>query len=149
MESMKLKDRVTKPWPFARFFARFKKVPVGNVDNKDIAKGPVDSEERADLKDSLAPIYDELKLNWLWRIPEYICFKRPHQEGDKTLQPRPQVRKMNRKVGRNIPIYQGKDGDVVRVHRSVKTRMDARYPNGDKYLPNVVNLGEGRAVWVK
>jgi len=54
--------RITKAGPFSRFFGLFKKAPMedfdsddaGDVGNKAINKGPVDSEEFADLKDSLA-----------------------------------------------------------------------------------------------
>jgi len=121
IKSMKSEERVSGP--FARFFARFKKVPV-----KDSHSGDVDSEELADLKDSLAPIYDELKLNPFWWIVECI----------------------HHGVGRKIPMYQGNDGDFekVHVHRSVKTRMEAANGNGHHYSPGVINFEEERVVWV-
>ena len=52
--------RVTRPGPFAWFFRLVKKAPMEDIDSADAGdvgnkanKGPVDSEELADLKDSL------------------------------------------------------------------------------------------------
>jgi len=153
IQPMKAHERVTKPSAFAWFLGLFKKAPMmkdlesesdEDVDNK----GPVIAEELADLKDSLAPIYDQLKLNRWWIIPEYIPFKQRYQEVDKKLQLCPEVRKRNKGKGRNFPTYPGKENDPVRVHRSVKTRMEASYLSGKKYLPKVVNFKEKSVVWV-
>jgi hypothetical protein len=57
---------------------------AGDVGNKN-NEGPVDSEELADLKDSLAPVYDQLELNLFWWIVKYIPFKQRYQEVDKKL----------------------------------------------------------------
>jgi len=49
---------------------------------------------------------------------------------------------MNEGWGGKIPMSKGNERDFVRVH-SVKTRMEARCCNGDKYVPGVVREGEG------
>jgi hypothetical protein len=49
--------------------------------------------------------------------------------------------------GREIPM--GNEGNTVKVHRSVKTRMEARYGNGCKYSPKAnIKFEEGRVKWV-
>ena len=111
----------------------------GDVGNK-ANKSPVDSEELADLKDSLAPIYDQLELTRFWWIAEYVSFKKRYQEVNKKSQLCPEVEK--------IPMCKGNKRDFVRVHRSVKTRMEARCCNRDKYVPWVVDFEEERVVWV-
>jgi hypothetical protein len=140
IKPMNPQERVTKPGLFAWFFAPFKKSAVEDSDSADDAdnnhKGPFDPEELADLKDSLAPIYDQLELNRFWWIAEYIPFKR-YQEVEKKLQLRPEVSQMNKGLGRKIPKYKGNEEDFVRLHRSVKTRMEARCRNGDKYTPKL------------
>jgi hypothetical protein len=76
-----------------------------------------------------------LGLNQFWWIAEYFPFKQRYQEVDKELQLCPERRKLNKGLGRKIPLYTGNEKDFVRVHRSVKTRMEARCRNGDKYVP--------------
>ena len=97
-------ERHIKPGPFAWFFgAPFiypRSVDAGDADNH--RKGPFVSEELADLKDSLAPISDQLKLNWFWWIPEILPFRQRYQEVDKKPQLCP-VRKINLGFGRKIP----------------------------------------------
>ena len=149
-QPMNPQECVTRPGPFASLSGLFKKAPAGEgSDAEDVGdKGPVDSEELADLKDSLAPIYDQLELNRFWWIAEYIPFKQRYQEVDEKPQFRYEPSKMNKGRGRKIPTYKGNERDFVRVHRSVKTRMEASYLNGDKYVPGVVNFEEERVVWV-
>jgi len=145
-QPMNPQERVTKPGPFAWLFKKaIDSAGAEGVGDKD-NKGPVDSEELADLKDSLAPIYDQLELKRLWWIAEYIPFKQRYQEVDEKPQFRREPRKMNKGRGRKIP--KGNEGEFVRVHRSVKTRMEAKYRNGDKYVPGVVNFEEERVMWV-
>ena len=154
IKTMNPQDRVTKPRSFTGFFTLFKKSPslevikAANAGNADDYKGPFDSEELADLKDSLAPIYDELVLDRFWWIAEYIPFRQRYEEVDTKLSLRPVKRKMNKGRGRKIPTYKGNEADLVRVHRSVKTRMDARFLDGGKYSPKVVNFDEKRVEWV-
>ena len=92
-----------------------------------------------------------MKLNRWWIIPEYIPFKQRYQEVGKKSQFRPKVRKINNKKGRKFPTYPGREKDPVRVHRSVKTRMEASYRNGKKYSPKVVHFKENlkRVEWVE
>ena len=75
IKAMNPQVRVTRPGPFAWFFRLVKKAPMEDIDSADAGdvgnkanKGPVDSEELADLKDSLAPISDQLELTRFWWI---------------------------------------------------------------------------------
>jgi hypothetical protein len=87
-----------------------------------------------------------LELTLFWWIAEYISFKQRHQEVDKKLQRCPEVRKMNKGRGRKIPMCKGNERDFVRVHRIVKTWIEARCCNGDKYVPWVMDFEEERVV---
>jgi hypothetical protein len=139
IKPMNPKECVSKPGWFEGFFGLFKGSSSNHPDSHmdDDNRLPFDCEELADLKDSLAPIYDQLELHWWWGIAEYLPFKQRYQE--------PQVWKRNKWLGRKIPTYEEKK---VMVHRSVRTRMDAIYQNGKKYKPGVVNFDEGRVDWV-
>jgi len=154
IQHMKAHERVTKPSAFARFRGLFNKASgmkdLESDSHEDVDnKGPVISEELADLQDSLAPIYDQLELNWFkWIIPEYIPFKWRYPQVEKKSQRRTEARKRNKGQGRKFPTYPGKKKDPVRVHRSVDTRMQASYLNGDKYSPGVVNFKEKSIEWV-
>ncbi|EDR01075.1 uncharacterized protein LACBIDRAFT_312561 [Laccaria bicolor S238N-H82] len=98
---------------------------------------PTESEEELDLHDALAPIYDQLKLSWWWWILEIIPLKQRRQRSDDVWVT---WFAWNWGRGRVIP-GQGKKG--VRVHRSVKMRMDAQ----GGYRPKA-NLDLGRVTWV-
>ena len=100
------------------------------------------SEELLDLKDSLAPIYDQLNLAWFWWILEYIPFKNRFQESNNKWVTKPTL---NRGYGRYIPKQKSQG---VRIHRSVKTRLEAKHADGSAYKPKVVNLDMSRVTWV-
>ena len=53
--------------------------------------------------------------------------------------------RLNLGSGRDVPIRSS--GEKVRVHRSVKTRMDAEYKDGSKYEPKV-KLDLKNVIWV-
>jgi len=101
-----------------------------------------ESEELLDLKDALAPIYDQLKLARFWWILEYIPFKNRFQQNDHTWTTKS---KLNRGQGRYIPKQKSQG---VRIHRSVKTRLEAKHADGSKYTPKVMNLDMSRITWV-
>ena len=98
---------------------------------------PTGPEEVFDLFDALAPMYDQLVLNRWWWILEIIPLRQRWQRGD------------NRWVtqfawnwgrGRVIP-RQAQQG--VKVHRSVKTRMNAQ----GGYVPKA-NMNLSSVTWV-
>ncbi|KAG6812472.1 hypothetical protein H0H87_009783, partial [Tephrocybe sp. NHM501043] len=102
------------------------------------------SEEEHELLDALSPIYDQLSLAWFWWILELLPIKQPFQKGDKTWS-RTYVPNLGR--GRFIPKQKK---HIIKVHRSVKLRMDAQYPDGTKYKPKAsfdVALGLGNVQW--
>jgi hypothetical protein len=46
--------------------------------------------------------------------------------------------------GRHIPLQETKE---VKVHRSVKTRLDSEYKDGKKYWPNARNFELKHVTW--
>ena len=99
-------------------------------------------EELLDLKDALAPIYDQLNLSWIWWILEFLPFRNRFQERDNTWTVKPTL---NLGKGRFVPKQKSRG---VRIHRSVKTRLEAKHANGSEYKPKVVNLDMSRVTWV-
>ena len=98
---------------------------------------PTESEEELDLHDALAPIYDQLALSWWWWILEVIPLRQRRQKSDDSWVT---WFAWNWGRGRVIPRQAAKG---VRVHRSVKMRLDA----GGGYVPKA-NLDLGRVTWV-
>ncbi|KJA17889.1 hypothetical protein HYPSUDRAFT_205861 [Hypholoma sublateritium FD-334 SS-4] len=102
-------------------------------------------EEYHELQDALSPIYDQLDLAWFWWILEYIPFRQKYQKGDNTWETSFVRNKGN---PRRIPKQKKY---IVKVHRSVKMRMDASDDNGVKYVPKAsfeTALGLGNVQWV-
>ncbi|KAF8812681.1 hypothetical protein BYT27DRAFT_7182384 [Phlegmacium glaucopus] len=99
------------------------------------------TEEDAEFADSLAPIYDQLSLKWYWWILELAPMKHRFQAKDNQWK---WTFSWNLGSGRYIP-RQSSSG--VRVHRSVKTRLDAEYEDGKKYWPKS-NLELENVTWV-
>ncbi|KAF8157844.1 hypothetical protein B0H34DRAFT_844310 [Crassisporium funariophilum] len=106
-----------------------------------ISDEPRETEEEAELKDALSPIYDQLSLRWFWWILELLPMKHRYQAKDNAWTA---WFGWNMGAGRHIP-RQTSQG--VRVHRSVKLRMDAGYGNGQKYVPKA-NLELENATWI-
>lgn len=103
------------------------------------------SEEEHELRDALSPIFDQLSLVWMWWTLEYIPFEQQYQKGDNTWQI---TFSWNRGQGRIIP---KQDDYIVKVHRSVKMRMEAEYDKGVKYIPMAsfkTALERGNVRWV-
>jgi len=100
-----------------------------------------ETEEEAELKDALSPTYDQLSLSWWWWILEFFPIKQRYQEGDGSWA---SYLGWNLGQGRHIPKQRSRG---VRVHRSVKTRLDAGYANGHKYTPKA-NLNLEHVTWV-
>lgn len=128
-----------------------KKAPAPAVDDDDEeettallgAKSQMEAEELADLKDSLAPVYDQLSLAWFWWFLELIPLRVRFQDSDNDTVWVSKF-KINFGRGRHVP-KQRRQG--VRVHRSVKTRLEAEFANGQKYSPKA-GLKLEHVTWV-
>ena len=108
------------------------------------------SEEQEDLADALCPIYDQLALNlWWWIleiIPQKLHFQRDDDRWDKDFVYANSLCFMsdslswryscsvNMGAGRHIPRQQQEDVKI-KLHRSVKIRMEADGLLGGKYWP--------------
>jgi hypothetical protein len=101
-----------------------------------------ESEELLELKDALAPIYDQLNLAWFWWIVEVMPFRHHFQLSDNSWTAQLM---MNFGRGRHIPRQKSQG---VRIHRSVKTRLEAQHADGRKYQPKVTNLDMSCVTWV-
>ncbi|KAG5636743.1 hypothetical protein H0H81_007001 [Sphagnurus paluster] len=103
------------------------------------------SEEEHELRDALSPIYDQLSLSWLWWSLELLPMKQRFQKSDNSW-----GSYMGANLGRGRFIPRQKKG-AIKVHRSVKLRMDAQYPDGTKYKPQAsfdTALAMGNLRWV-
>ncbi|KAK7045885.1 hypothetical protein VNI00_007316 [Paramarasmius palmivorus] len=87
------------------------------------------TEEELELADALSPIYDQLSLKWFWWLLEFWPIKVRYQKSDNSWA---NYLGWNLGRGRIVP-KQRKQG--VKVHRSVKMRLEAEYPDGSKYVP--------------
>ncbi|KAF5317488.1 hypothetical protein D9619_013150 [Psilocybe cf. subviscida] len=115
------------------------------------------TEEEADLKDALAPIYDQLSLAPHWWVLELLPIRQRYQdtlkkrEGETDAQAELENWVWHEKIrcnlgeGRHIPKQRSKG---VKIHRTVKTRMEAAYDNGQQYKPAVNNLALDCVTWV-
>ena len=97
--------------------------------------------EQIELADALAPIYDMLASASAWWLLEIFPLRFRYQTSDNTWQ---RSYYWNLGSGRVIPDQSVKG---VRVHRSVKTRLDAEYQDGRKYWPKA-NLDLKYVTWV-
>ncbi|KAG6908204.1 hypothetical protein DXG01_005793 [Tephrocybe rancida] len=103
------------------------------------------TEEDHELLDAMSPIYDQLDLKWFWWMLELLPVKQRYQKGDSSWGTHLGA---NLGRGRFIPKQKKR---VVKVHRSVKQRMDAEYPDGKKYKPKAsfdAALALGNVEWV-
>jgi len=103
------------------------------------------TEEEHELQDALAPIYDQLSLAWPWWLLELLPIKQHYDKSDGAWE---MYYASNLGQGRFIP-WQTKK--VIKVHRTVKMRMDSQYKDGEKYLPKASferALGCGNIEWV-
>jgi hypothetical protein len=99
------------------------------------------SEEELELEDALAPIYDQLSLKKVWWILELLPLRHRYQKGDDSW-----VSNYGSNFGRGRVIPKQKVRGV-KVHRSVKMRLEAEAENGIKYVPKA-NLLLEHAIWV-
>lgn len=125
------------------------------------------TEEEEDLADILSPINDQLVLAKSWWLLEILPMKQRHQKPDGSWGWRTRYDCLHRSVelliwtflltlflrfnlasGRYIP--RG-DSHKIRVHRTVKLRMDAEeqlLPEGRRYAPRAKPLEDHRLEWV-
>jgi hypothetical protein len=99
------------------------------------------TEEENELLDCLQPMYDQLSLRWFWWILEFWPMKQQYQLSEEDWSP---AWGLNMAWPRFIP-KQKTQG--VKVHRSVKMRMEARFEDGSKYIPRAI-LDEENITWV-
>ena len=102
------------------------------------------SEEEHELHDALSPVYDQLSLAPFWWVLELWPVKQRYQKSDDSWA---SYLGVNMGQGRIIP----KQKHGVKVHRSVKMRMDTLHANGSKYVPKASfekALAAGRVEWV-
>jgi hypothetical protein len=101
------------------------------------------SEEEHDLLDALSPKYDQLAIAKTWWLGELMPMRHRYQRsnGEWT-----QAWGMNLGGGRIIP-RQNTQG--VKIHRSVKTRLEAMFEDGEKYVPQAANLDMTKVKWVE
>jgi hypothetical protein len=99
------------------------------------------SEQEIDLRDALSPIYDQLSLAPYWWALELFPVKHRYQKEDNSWST---LLGINLGRGRHIP-KQKKQG--VKVHSSVKMRLEAANGGGGNYKPKA-NLNLDRVIWV-
>ncbi|EPQ57274.1 hypothetical protein GLOTRDRAFT_73944 [Gloeophyllum trabeum ATCC 11539] len=119
-------------FPYKLFFGRYE--PAEEV----IAKAPL-GEAEEELRDAVQPVYDQMELHWLWRLIDRIPFRaKKYNESDEKKDTYQWV--LNFGFSRKIhkPIM---DRGKIKVHRSVKTRLEAQesYGNANRvpYIPRV------------
>ncbi|KAF8066488.1 hypothetical protein FPV67DRAFT_1626406 [Lyophyllum atratum] len=103
------------------------------------------SEEEHELLDAMSPIYDQLSLAWFWWTLELLPMKQHFQKSDNSWD---SYLGLNLGRGRFIP--RQKKG-IVKVHRSVKMRMEARHADGVLYKPKAsfdTALALGNVQWI-
>jgi len=104
------------------------------------------TEEECELTDALSPIYDQLSIKWwFWWILEILPVTNRFQVANGKWEKKT---RWNLGEGRYIP--KQKKG-VVKVHRSVKMRMEAEYEDGSKYTPKASfarAIEHGNLIWV-
>ncbi|KAJ3888517.1 hypothetical protein GG344DRAFT_79692 [Lentinula edodes] len=107
--------------------------PLNSQDiSQDRSKGSSPSifktEEDLDLEDAMSPIYDQLSLAPGWWALEFLPVKNKFHDGSGKF-----LTEIECNLGRARRIPRQKQG--VKIHRSVKMRMEAQYENGKKYIP--------------
>jgi hypothetical protein len=103
-----------------------KETALRNFATAEAAPESTKSEEEFDLQDALCPLYEPLALTWVWWILEFLPLTHRYQRGDTWAT----YFGWNLGRGRFIP-KQRTNG--VRVHRTVKTRLEAKSESGGKY----------------
>lgn len=98
-------------------------------EEKSLGVSRVVSEEENELRDAMSPMHDKLVLNKAWWLLEVFPFKQRTQLGNNEWDIR---RRWNLGEARVIPLQKV---TKIKVHRSVKMRMDAHFADGKRYVP--------------
>jgi hypothetical protein len=157
----RVKTEVIEAPPYTSFLAGIFNFFRNAQAKKDAAQSkaqqiPFINEEEEELRDALSPKYDQLSINWFWWILEILPISVRYQKdndqwmstlkyvnlvssGHVYLNLRP-LGRINLGAGRRIPT-QYTPG--VKVHRSVKLRMEAQCKRkGQEYQPQANTLVE-------
>ncbi|KAF8581738.1 hypothetical protein K439DRAFT_200070 [Ramaria rubella] len=130
-----------RPPPLPVLNAKIQRMPKAGGDEDysgheghDESTYPGQMELEEELRDALSPIYDQLSLALYWWTLEVLPMKQKYQKGDNSWA---STFGWNLARPRFIP-KQKKQG--VKVHRSVKMRMEAEYEAypGTKYKPRAL-----------
>ncbi|CAK5266860.1 unnamed protein product [Mycena citricolor] len=100
------------------------------------------SEEEEDLQDALSPVYDQLSLARFWWALEFLPIKQRYQRGNNTWA---SELGMNFGRGRFIPKQKAHG---VKVHRSVKTRLEATMSDGKTKYASKAKFDLDRTTWM-
>ncbi|KAG6873167.1 hypothetical protein C0995_002016 [Termitomyces sp. Mi166 len=136
-----------RPPPLSGASAHIELIPNRKAQSLVQVGDPVNvmSEEEHELRDAMSPIYDQLNLSPFWWLLELFPIKHRYQKGNMSWASHICV---NLGRGRFIPKQKKR---VIKIHRSVKQRMDAQYPDGKKYKPKALfddALAMGNVEWV-
>jgi len=107
------------------------------------SEGVVVTEEQHEVLDATSPIYDQLALVPAWWSLELVPVLQRRQREDDTWEV---THRVNFGRGREVP-DQSLEQAMVRIHRSVKTRMEAE----GEYVPKADLkdfIRSGRVFWV-
>ncbi|KAJ7468103.1 hypothetical protein FB451DRAFT_1340416 [Mycena latifolia] len=102
---------------------------LSNYSNTQAAPVNCPTEEEQDLQDALAPVYDVLGRSSLWWILEFLPLRQYYECADETM-----VAYIGWNMGRGRLIPKCKRNNI-RVHRSVKTRLEVLTEHGEHYKP--------------
>jgi hypothetical protein len=97
------------------------------------------SEEELDARDAFAPLYDQLVINSAtWQAMESFFYTKKSVY-DATADTFKDVLHQHNSAGRSIPPAESTHGGRIRVHYTVRMRMQGTYENGPdkrkKYIP--------------
>lgn len=104
-------------------------------------RGTYEGEELEDLFDALSPLYDQLRIGLHWWMLELIPQKQQYQKEDGTW-----AKNIGVNFGRGRHIPRPMQDVQVKIHRTVKIRMEANGLPGGKYKPKAKFKVE--PVWV-
>ena len=143
-------DVLSRPPPLPVTQARIQGIPRTPPKNHyaevdDLVK-VYKSEEEHELLDAMSPVYDQLAMAKFWWILELIPMKQKYQRSSSTNWEK--IYSMNMGRGRVIP---GQKRRKIKIHRSVKMRMDTEHEDGSKYEPRAsfkTALSLGNVLWV-
>ncbi|KAJ4479369.1 hypothetical protein J3R30DRAFT_3657352 [Lentinula aciculospora] len=122
-----------RPGPPISSSARIRSIPrnpspVFQEMAKDASPSVYKTEEELELEDAMSPIYDQLSLAPGWWVLEFLPVKNKFYDGSGKF-----MSEIACNLGKARKIPRQKQG--VKIHRSVKMRMEAQDEKGQKYVP--------------